>query len=79
MKPTAIRSTDLRLHTREIIERVKFRGEQFLVHTFGQPSAMIISVEEYMRLKKAAQASLNRLNGKSEGIPDEELEDNRRL
>ncbi len=47
MEPTVINATDLRIKTREIMERVKFKGECFLIQTFGQPTAMIISVEKY--------------------------------
>lgn len=50
MEPVLINATDLRVRTREIMERVKYKGEIFLVQTFGQPTAVIISVEEYTRL-----------------------------
>ncbi len=52
MDAVVINSTDLRTRTREVMERVKFRGERFLVQTFGKPSAIIISIEEYERLSK---------------------------
>jgi len=50
MEPVVINATDLRVRTREIMERVKYKGERFLVQTFGQPTAVIISVEEYDKL-----------------------------
>lgn len=56
MKATEINATDLRIRTRDIMERVKYRGEIFLVKTFGQPTAVIISVHEYERTLKNACA-----------------------
>jgi antitoxin (DNA-binding transcriptional repressor) of toxin-antitoxin stability system len=50
VEPTVINATDLRIKTREIMERVKFKGECFLIKTFGQPTAMIISVEKYTEI-----------------------------
>jgi PHD/YefM family antitoxin component YafN of YafNO toxin-antitoxin module len=32
------------------MERVKYKGERFLIQTFGQPTAVIISVEEYDKM-----------------------------
>lgn len=52
MEPETINSTDLRTKTRDLMERVKFHGHIFLIETFGRPMAIIISVEEYMRLKE---------------------------
>lgn len=47
MKPETINSTDLRLQTRDLMERVKFKGERFIVETFGRPMAVIISWEDF--------------------------------
>ncbi|WP_455387535.1 type II toxin-antitoxin system Phd/YefM family antitoxin [Petrachloros mirabilis] len=55
MGPTVINATDLRVKTREIMERVRFKGESFLVQTFGQPTAIIISVDEYDSLTKQSR------------------------
>lgn len=52
MEPTEINATDLRIKTRDIMERVRFKGESFLVLTFGQPTAVIISVAEYNEFTK---------------------------
>jgi PHD/YefM family antitoxin component YafN of YafNO toxin-antitoxin module len=46
-EPTAINTTELRLKTRDLMERVKFNGERFIVGTFGRPMAVILSVDEY--------------------------------
>lgn len=40
---------------RDIIERARFRGERFLVHTFGKPMAVIIGIEEYSALVQSVQ------------------------
>lgn len=50
VEPILINATDLRIKTREIMERVKYRGEIFLIQTFGQPTAIIISLDEYAKL-----------------------------
>ncbi len=55
IEPTRISVTDLRVRTREIMERVKYKGDYFLVQTFGQPTAIIIGVEEYASLCKQKQ------------------------
>jgi antitoxin (DNA-binding transcriptional repressor) of toxin-antitoxin stability system len=55
VEPTVINATELRINTRDIMERVKFKGECFLVKTFGQPTAMIISVDEYYDLTRIEQ------------------------
>jgi len=49
-EPITINTTDLRLKTRDLMERVKFNGEGFIVKTFGRPMAVIISIDEYKRL-----------------------------
>ncbi len=50
----AIKATDLRVHTREIIESARFRGERFIVHAFGKPVAIIMGIEEYQSLLRSA-------------------------
>ena len=47
-----INATELRSHTRDILERVKYRGERFLVHTHGRPMAVIVAIEEFGELKQ---------------------------
>jgi prevent-host-death family protein len=61
METTTIKATDLRIQTRDIIERARFKGEHFVVHTFGKPVAVILGIEEYNALvqqwrKKRARA-----------------------
>jgi prevent-host-death family protein len=47
MKPELISATELRVKTRQIMERVKYKGQVYLVQTFGQPTAVILSVETF--------------------------------
>ncbi len=51
MEATIVTATELRLKTRDLMERVKFRGEHFIVENFGRPMAVVISVEDYMRVR----------------------------
>lgn len=65
MKPELIKATDLRVKTREIMERVKYKGEIFLVQTFGQPTAIIIGVEEYNLLQREIKELKEKIVGSS--------------
>jgi len=51
MEPERINSTELRTKTRDLMERVKYNGEIFVVETFGRPTAVIMSVESFDRVK----------------------------
>lgn len=51
MEPTNINTTSLRLETRDLMERVKFKGERFIVATFGRPMAVIISFDDFQRVR----------------------------
>lgn len=53
MKAIKINATELRCKTRDLMERVKFNGDCFIVETFGRPMAVIISFDDYQRLKNA--------------------------
>ena len=48
--PQIISSTLLRTKTRDILEQAKFRGEHFIVETFGKPMVAIVGVDEYWDL-----------------------------
>ncbi|MDL1894897.1 type II toxin-antitoxin system Phd/YefM family antitoxin [Anaerolineae bacterium CFX7] len=52
MEPETINSTELRTKTRDLMERVKYNGEIFLVETFGRPMAVIMSVEDFDAFRK---------------------------
>ncbi len=51
MEPTKVTATELRLKTRDLVERVRFKGEHLLIENFGHPMVVIISFEDYMRVK----------------------------
>ena len=51
MEPETINSTELRTKTRDLMERVKYNGDRFVVETFGRPMAVIISFEDFERIK----------------------------
>lgn len=50
MKLLPIPVTDLRTHTRFILQRVRFQRETFLVKNFDEPMAVLLNVEEYQAL-----------------------------
>jgi PHD/YefM family antitoxin component YafN of YafNO toxin-antitoxin module len=55
MQAIFINATELRTRIREIMLGVKFKSERYVIQNFGQPMAIIISLEEYKDL--LAQAS----------------------
>jgi prevent-host-death family protein len=61
MMPLIISATDLRTRAREIMQRVKFKQEAFLVENFGEPMAVIISVTEYENLLAQSSKSNTQL------------------
>jgi prevent-host-death family protein len=42
-----IQSSDLRRRVREILDRVRVRGEAVIVRSYGTPQAVIIPYEEF--------------------------------
>ncbi len=72
-EPISINSSDLRTKHREIMERVKYFGDVFLIKTFGQPTAVIISVNDFMRMTQRLTeepdqtSSIERLDETTEG------------
>lgn len=53
-KPQVISATTLRNKTRDILEQAKFKGEQFVVETFGKPMAVVVGIDEYWELVNQA-------------------------
>lgn len=49
-EPKVISATVLRTKTRDILEEARFGGGHFIVETFGKPMAVIVGVEEYLKL-----------------------------
>ncbi len=64
-----IKATELRIHTREIIERARFRGERFVIHTFGKPVAIIMGIEEYNALIQSLKQARAPLDAPVEAQP----------
>lgn len=54
MQIQPISATDLRIRLHDIIERARFKGEHFVVHTFGKPVVIILGIDEYNALIKSA-------------------------
>ncbi len=51
MEATKVTATELRLKTRDLMERVKFKGEHLIVENFGRPMVVMISFDDYMRVR----------------------------
>ena len=52
LKRDVIPVTELKSHTKEILERVRKTGEPVLVTQKGHSAAMIVDVEEYQRQQR---------------------------
>jgi hypothetical protein len=52
--PQVISATQLRTKTRDILELARFRGEHFIVETFGKPMVAIVGIEEYWEIVQDA-------------------------
>ncbi len=63
--PQVINATLLRTKTRDILEQAKFRGEHFIVETFGKPMVAIVGIDEYWLLMNQARRT-------DDGTTDEE-------
>ncbi len=53
--PIRIRAADARNRFAEILGRVHFGGESFLVEKQGKPFAVVLGIEEYRRLVMASE------------------------
>ncbi len=53
-----VTATELRVKTRDLMERVKFRGEQLIVENFGRPMVVMISFEDYLRVRDLINGNL---------------------
>lgn len=51
-EPTPISATDLRTQTRDILERTRFQGEQFVVYSYGKAMAALVSIDELQNLRR---------------------------
>lgn len=50
-----ISSSELRIHIREVLDEVGYGGAQYIVEKFGQPTAAIISIEDFRFLQQAKE------------------------
>ncbi len=48
--PQVISATTLRTKTRDILEQAKFKGEHYIVETFGKPMVAILGIDDYWAL-----------------------------
>ncbi len=48
-----ISTSDLRAHVKRVLNEVGYGGVQYLVEKFGEPTAVIISVEDFRLLQAA--------------------------
>ena len=77
-----ISTSDLRTHVKRVLNEVGYGGVQYLVEKFGEPTAAIISVEDYQLLQSAKRqqaaaslrGSLARIRTRSQGLDPEELD-----
>ncbi len=53
MEPVKISATELRQKTRDLMERVHYRGEHLIIENFHRPIAVLISYEDYLRMCEA--------------------------
>ncbi len=75
MNATKISATELRSRTRDVIERVRFRGEHFIIQTFGKPVAVILNLDEYnLLLDKVSRLNPNSNEEQSDSAKHVSLE-----
>ncbi len=51
MEPVKISATELRQKTRDLMERVHYHGEHLIIENFHRPIAVMISYEDYLRVR----------------------------
>jgi prevent-host-death family protein len=49
--------SDARDHLGEVVGRARYAGEETILTHYGSPAAVVISFEEYQRLKHAADSA----------------------
>ncbi len=52
MEPVKISATELRQKTRDLMERVQYKGEHLLIENFHRPIAVVISYQDYVRYRE---------------------------
>ncbi len=54
--PRAIKATDLRRRTRQVLDWVRVDGEEVIVESYNTPQAVIISYSDYLTYKELEKA-----------------------
>ena len=58
--PRAIKATDLRRRTRQVLDWVRVDGEEIVVESYNTPQAVIISYSDYLTYKELERAEARR-------------------
>lgn len=58
--PRAIKATDLRRRTRQVLDWVRVDGEKIIVESYNTPQAVIISYSDYLTYKELERAEARR-------------------
>jgi prevent-host-death family protein len=58
--PRAIKTTDLRRRTRQVLDWVRVDGEEIIVESYNTPQAVIISYSDYLTYKELERAETRR-------------------
>ncbi len=77
-----ITTSDLRAHVKRVLNEVGYGGVQYLVEKSGEPTAAIISVEDYRLLQEAKRKhavdsmrdTLTRVRARNQGMAADELD-----
>ncbi len=52
--PTVISAVDFHRKAGDLLARIRYRGERFIIQRRGQPVAALLGIEEYQRLETLA-------------------------
>jgi prevent-host-death family protein len=58
--PRAIKATDLRRRTRQVLDWVRIDGEKIIVESYNTPQVVIISYSDYLTYKELERAEARR-------------------
>jgi len=58
--PRAIKTTDLRRRTRQVLDWVRVDGEKIIIESYNTPQAVIISYSDYLTYKELERAEARR-------------------
>lgn len=69
MTSKIVTSSELRTNIKQVLNEVEYGSERYIIEKFGQPSAAIISIEDY-QFFQAINAILEAVESKNEDLPD---------